>query len=546
MKTNQQITRWLALLMLGLLSAGTATVSAQGTVFNYQGRLNVNGMPASGSYDLTFDLFSDSGGINRLSNTLTNLNTDVTNGLFAVILDFGPWIFTGTSAWMEIGVRTNGGSAFTHLTPLQPILPVPYAIMANTASNLLGTLPAGQLSGLLSASQLSGTVSDGRLSGNVAFLNASQTFSGVNAFDNPGNNFTGSFQGNGAGLSNLSNGVPASALVLSRTVSNPNLNAAGFNLYATQLGRDWVPVNTSMPWGQRAYCGAITNIGRMWVLGGRSGGVTKLDDVWSSADGQSWNHVMSGAPWGKREGHMTIVLDETFFILGGVTNNNSGTDIYLNDVWSSQGGTNWFRVTAAARWSPRWYSASLVFNDRIWVLGGIGGSNFYNDVWYSPDGLNWIVGTTAAAWAGRQGHAAVVFNGKMWVMGGLRSPDFTHANDVWSSSDGTNWTQVTSAAAWSPRTYFTLTAFNGKMWVLGGHDLSIAGYRNDVWSSVDGVTWTQATNAAAWGGRQAHAALAFNERLWVLGGLGNSYYNDAWSSQGITNMVGQFYLFQKQ
>jgi N-acetylneuraminic acid mutarotase len=368
--------------------------------------------------------------------------------------------------------------------------------MANTASNLLGTVPAAQVSGSLPASQLSGTVSDGRLSSNVALLNTNQTFTGVNAFSNPGNNFTGSFQGNGAGLTDLSNGVPATTLVLSRTVGNPALNAAGFALDATQLGPDWLLVNSAAPWGPRSYFTAVTNIGRMWVLGGL-GAVYGRNDVWSSSDGQNWSQVMTNAPWGRRQGHMTVVLNETFFVLGGITNDNSDNQVYANDVWSSQGGTNWFQVTTAARWGPRTYSASVVFNNRIWVLGGIEpGIIFRNDVWYSPDGLNWILGTTAAAWPTRQGHAAVVFNGKMWVM--------------------------------------------------GGHDLSIAGYRNDVWSSADGVTWTQATNAAAWGGRQAHAALAFNERLWVLGGLGNGYYNDVWSSQGITNMLGQFYLFQKQ
>ena len=43
-------------------------------------------------------------------------------------------------------MRTNGSGSFTTLAPRQPILPTPYAVMANTASNLLGTLPAAQLS----------------------------------------------------------------------------------------------------------------------------------------------------------------------------------------------------------------------------------------------------------------------------------------------------------------------------------------------------------------------------------------------------------------
>jgi hypothetical protein len=121
--------------------------------------------------------------------------------------------------------------------PRQPILPVPYAIFANSASNVLGTLsasqltsgtvPAGQIAGTypnpvsftsggnifvgngaslsnLNASQLtSGTVADVRLSSNVALLDHSQTFTGnnqftgANNFGNFNNSFSGSFFGNG-------------------------------------------------------------------------------------------------------------------------------------------------------------------------------------------------------------------------------------------------------------------------------------------------------------------------------------------------------------
>ena len=82
---------------------------------------------------------------NIVAGPLTNSATGVTNGLFAVTLDFGSGVFTGSNRWLEMAARTNGAAAFTTLAPRQPILPTPYAIMANSASNLLGTLPAGQL-----------------------------------------------------------------------------------------------------------------------------------------------------------------------------------------------------------------------------------------------------------------------------------------------------------------------------------------------------------------------------------------------------------------
>lgn len=545
MKTNQTIVR-LIFMLLGVFTAATA--SAQGTAFNYQGRLNANGTPANGSYDLTFELFSGSNGVNRLGNAFTNLNTLVTNGLFAVTLDFGSGVFTGVSVWLQVGVRTNGGTAFTLLAPLQPIQPVPYAIMANTASNLLGTLPATQVSGLLPASQLSGTVPDGRLSPNVALLNANQTYSGVNMFGNPANNFQGNFYGNGAGLTNLSNGLPAGTLLLSKTPTNSAYDAAGFHLDAVKLGLDWEPISTASPWGQLSYFGAVSNIGKMWVLGGGSGSFLS-SNVWSSEDGFNWTQVTATAPWLGRSGHSVVAAHQNLYLLGGSRGETTSTSQMVNDTWSSGDGTNWSEFPPIGNiWTPRVYAASVEFNDKIWILGGSDGIP-RNDVWFMAAPQFWLRATFAAGWAGRQGHAATKFSGKMWVMGGLTGPSFnlTPTNDVWSSLNGTNWTRVTAAAAWSPRTYFGLTVFNGKMWVMGGNDVNAGVRRNDVWSSVDGTNWTLVANSAAWSPRIGHAALAFNEALWVLSGLCDSIScSDVWSSQGITNMVGGYYLFQKK
>jgi len=69
---------------------------------------------------------------------VTNTAVAVTNGLFTTLVDFGPNAFTGTSNWLEIAVRTNGGSSFTTLVPRQPVTPVPYAITAENANNLAG------------------------------------------------------------------------------------------------------------------------------------------------------------------------------------------------------------------------------------------------------------------------------------------------------------------------------------------------------------------------------------------------------------------------
>src|ERR1044071_819958 len=89
---------------------------AQGTAFTYQGRLNVGGTPANGTYDLVFTIYDLPTGSGAFANQ-TNSAMTVSNGLFTTTLDFGPGIFIGPDRWLELAVRTNGSGTFTTNTP---------------------------------------------------------------------------------------------------------------------------------------------------------------------------------------------------------------------------------------------------------------------------------------------------------------------------------------------------------------------------------------------------------------------------------------------
>ena len=123
-----------------------AELWAQPTAFTYQGELSDNGSPATGLYDLSFELFDVPTNGGSLA-AVTNEATEVTGGLFMVTLDFGGGIFDGGERWLEIGVTTNGGGAFRTLAPRQRITSAPYAI---TASRLEGVVPSSGLSGTYS------------------------------------------------------------------------------------------------------------------------------------------------------------------------------------------------------------------------------------------------------------------------------------------------------------------------------------------------------------------------------------------------------------
>ena len=149
------------------------TAHAQSTAFTYQGALQDGGSPASGIYDLRFAIYDSLTNGAQQGGTLTNAATAVSNGLFTVTLDFGNQ-FPGAARWLELGVRTNGGGAFGVLTPRQPVTPTPYAI---TAAALSGNVPVAQLTGTIPLGQLPATVVTNGASG----VNISGTFSGNGA-----------------------------------------------------------------------------------------------------------------------------------------------------------------------------------------------------------------------------------------------------------------------------------------------------------------------------------------------------------------------------
>ncbi|MFO0837231.1 MAG: hypothetical protein U1D55_01800 [Phycisphaerae bacterium] len=116
--------------------AGAAAQAPLSTAFTYQGKLDQSGAPATGTYDLRFQLFDAAAGGAPIATDCVDGVVPV-NGLFTVELDFGLSPFDGNARWLEVGVRTDatpanctGGPAYTVLTGRQALTAVPYAMFA--------------------------------------------------------------------------------------------------------------------------------------------------------------------------------------------------------------------------------------------------------------------------------------------------------------------------------------------------------------------------------------------------------------------------------
>lgn len=221
----------------------------------------------------------------------------------------------------------------------------------------------------------------------------------------------------------------------------------------------------------------------------------------------------------------------------------------------------WELVTAKAAFAPRDGAGALVFDNRMWLLGGWNPRDkehfpriCTNDVWSSSDGRDWTLVKPntfcdasfdpAADWEGRHTAGYVVHDGRMWIVGG--DPIQEHyQNDVWNSDDGKQWTRAADNVPWAPRVLHHTVAFDGKIWVMGGQTLppfapAAERFHRDIWNSADGRQWQKIEpQEPYWSARGMIGGTAvFKDRIWILGGgtydtpkrPKRDLFNDVWSS----------------
>ncbi len=136
--------------------ATTLSIEATlGTGFFYQGRLKNGNRPASGVYDFRFRLYTAQNGGTQVGTPVTRSNVLVSNGLFAVVLDFGASAFTGETRWLQVEVKPGlVPGQYIVLSPRQPIYAVPYALTVRPGA----TVRTGSAEAYINYTQRSGFV----------------------------------------------------------------------------------------------------------------------------------------------------------------------------------------------------------------------------------------------------------------------------------------------------------------------------------------------------------------------------------------------------
>jgi len=202
--------------------------------------------------------------------------------------------------------------------------------------------------------------------------------------------------------------------------------------------------------------------------------------------------------------------------------------------------------TSSAQWQStadlpyaRWCTACCAHNGYVYTIGGEQTSVAHNNVWYSEilgDGSlvePWLSTTNLPG--ARMYHGCFIYNNYLFVLGGVESGSYR--SDVWSAeiqADGSvgSWTSTTDLP--SPRSGFNMAVCNGYIYVIGGYNGS-ADLTEVVYAQIndDGTigTWESTTSMPA--ARRCCRCFAHNDYLYITGGHSSSltYYANIWFAQ---------------
>ena len=259
----------------------------------------------------------------------------------------------------------------------------------------------------------------------------------------------------------------------------------------------------------------------------------------------------NSAEFGRRGAHSSVVFNDKVWVISGRV--FDAEDNYLgepNDVWNSDDGVNWTLVTSNANFPGRSRHSSVVFDNKIWILGGFGETGKLTDIWNSEDGMNWTLVSDNNV-LDFDDDIVMVFDNKLWRIDD--SVWFSEDGVVWSlaynnsriegslvsyqdkilvvdlkdsevhiSEDGFNWETLEN----NLNTLLTdvssidedINVFDNKMWSLGS-------FENKLVYSNDGVQWSFANEASVMPILFNYTTTVLNDKLWVVGGYSTGINN---------------------
>ena len=209
---------------------------------------------------------------------------------------------------------------------------------------------------------------------------------------------------------------------------------------------------------------------RVYLIGGFNYESKYLRDIWVLDLDNSiieWKCIQDSPPWEGREGHQALVFQNSLWVFGGIT--KSGV---RNDIWASKDGINWEGDFETPPWSPRCFHNIHLYNNKIWLIAGSSTDGANNDMHVSKNGKNWELYDATLPFTPRFGSGVTIFDDRIWLFGGSDAKESEFFNDIWWFSEKEGWNELHINTPWKPR-----WGFNCVQSYLGNINLLCGGVR---------------------------------------------------------------------
>lgn len=239
------------------------------------------------------------------------------------------------------------------------------------------------------------------------------------------------------------------------------------DIWTSTDGKKWDLITDSAIFDNPDKHNTIDFLGELWLFTNSS--------YYKSSNGTLWNKIISDEPY-----------------IG-----NSAKVVFKNSLWSFNGneikkssdGLHWEIVTTNAGFDNQesgWDGYTVCsYGGKIWVFSGY---PYLNDrtinksfVYSSSNGINWTLINESAPCRARVGAKSIIYNDRIWIIGGYLGFG-QNSKEVWATKDGIIWEQHNEGeeipGLWSPG----VAVFNDNLYMIGGYF-----FDNGIWRYKKGI-----------------------------------------------------------
>ncbi|MBK9249152.1 MAG: T9SS type A sorting domain-containing protein [Ignavibacteria bacterium] len=263
--------------------------------------------------------------------------------------------------------------------------------------------------------------------------------------------------------------------------------------------------------------------GKIYSVGGstdpnKTKAATNTLEVYDPAS-NSWNTVNGSGNFARRYGATSESIEGKIYVIGGADSNaviSCTLDVF--DIAKNE----WSTPTTSGVFTPRYALSSVVFNGKIYVIGG-GGSTVGN--WgnvtevlevFDPATNQWSTPTTIGTFSPRRGAATVVFNNKIYLLGGFDGSKYTTKVDVFDPVTN-QWTSPTISGKQIGRSGISASVIGGYIYIFGGNANNSFPVTVEQFDPVNNKITTVVTSGT-FTARTGITSNVIGDKIYVIGG----------------------------